>query len=328
MSKTRGIFETFANQSSPGATPPPSPFAVAADTPVAQPPAPAPASSPFSVAPAPAATPPPARPEAKAISPFEIVKEEATVAEQPKAVRLPQPRRSDESPFQISEPKEFGFEAPSAPEARQQTPFETVKQEAAPQQQTPPPSPFSLAPEQPTPAQAPAEQYSPPFGGWPQAEVAPSPVAAAPQAAASAPHPPVIEQPKAAAAPEPTSAPSPTFDSSIESSDSSTIKQLELRAIFGVNREMNKEEILQRAGSLPGIREIALVSDEDAATVNALKNVITNLGFGDGPMKLYSGSSPIEFIREGRTILAIQTEGGFAPGVRETLMIVARELSK
>lgn len=118
------------------------------------------------------------------------------------------------------------------------------------------------------------------------------------------------------------------IDSSNEPSESSAIKQLELRAIFGVNREMNKEEILQRAGSLPGIREVALVNDEDAATVNALKKVITNLGFGDGPMKLYSGSSPIEFIREGRSILAIQTEGGFAPGVRETLMIVARELAK
>lgn len=91
---------------------------------------------------------------------------------------------------------------------------------------------------------------------------------------------------------------------------------------------MNKEEILQRAGSLPGIRQISMVSEEDASTVSALKKVIANLGFGQGAVKLYSGSSPIEFIREGRSILAVQTEGGFAPGVRETLMIVARELAK
>lgn len=141
-------------------------------------------------------------------------------------------------------------------------------------------------------------------------------------------------------APEPLSAPAPKavsdakFDPKFDSysdnepSESSAIKQLELRAIFGVNREMTKEEILQRAGSLPGIREISLVSEEDATTVAALKKVISNLGFGDGPVKLYSGSSPIEFIREGRSILAIQTDGGFAPGVRETLMIVARELGK
>ncbi|MEP2776656.1 MAG: hypothetical protein ABJQ93_11995 [Luteolibacter sp.] len=236
-------------------------------------------------------------------------------------MRLPEPRKPNESPFQISEPKEFGFEAP--PEARQSNPFEAPKQEAAPQQQTP--SPFFAATEATAPAPAPSEQS--PFGGWPQAEVAPSPVASAPAPAPAppTPQPAAFEQPKAAA-PEP--APKPSYDSSSEPSESSTIKQLELRAIFGVTREMTRDEILQRAGSLPGIREIAVVNNEDAATVDALKKVIANLGFGDGPVKLYSGSSPIEFIREGRSILAIQTEGGFAPGVRETLMIVARELSK
>jgi hypothetical protein len=56
--------------------------------------------------------------------------------------------------------------------------------------------------------------------------------------------------------------------------------------------------------------------------------VISNLGFGNSPIKLYAGSIPIEFIREGHVLLAVQTDGGFAPGVRETLMIVARELSR
>jgi hypothetical protein len=36
----------------------------------------------------------------------------------------------------------------------------------------------------------------------------------------------------------------------------------------------------------------------------------------------------LEFIREGSVLLAVQTDGGFAPGVRETLMIVARELDR
>ena len=59
-----------------------------------------------------------------------------------------------------------------------------------------------------------------------------------------------------------------------------------------------------------------------------MKQVISNLGFGNGAIKLYSGAVPIEFIREGETLLAVQTDGGFAPGVRETLMIVARELGR
>jgi hypothetical protein len=91
---------------------------------------------------------------------------------------------------------------------------------------------------------------------------------------------------------------------------------------------MKHDEILQRARSLPGIRQIARVGESDIAAVDALKTVISNLGFGSGSLKLYSGSVPIEFIREGKTLLAVQTDGGFAPGVRETLMLVARELGR
>ena len=36
----------------------------------------------------------------------------------------------------------------------------------------------------------------------------------------------------------------------------------------------------------------------------------------------------MEFIREGSVMLAVRTDGGFAPGVRETLMLVARELGR
>lgn len=91
---------------------------------------------------------------------------------------------------------------------------------------------------------------------------------------------------------------------------------------------MKHDEIVQRARSLPGIRQIAQISEADITAVDALKNVIANLGFGGGALKLYSGSVPIEFIREGKTLLAVQTDGGFAPGVRETLMLVARELGR
>lgn len=111
-------------------------------------------------------------------------------------------------------------------------------------------------------------------------------------------------------------------------SDSFSIRQLELRAIFGVDREMNTEEILQRSRALPGMRNIARVNPQDMATIEALKTLLPNLGFGNGGLKLFSGSVPLEFIREGQVMLAVQTDGGFAPGVRETLMLVARELGR
>jgi hypothetical protein len=111
-------------------------------------------------------------------------------------------------------------------------------------------------------------------------------------------------------------------------SDSSSIRQLELRAIFGVDREMNHDEIIQRARALPGVRHVARVGTQDISAIEALKQVLANLGFGAGGLKLYAGSVPVDFIREGNVLLAVQTDGGFAPGVRETLMIVARELGR
>lgn len=119
---------------------------------------------------------------------------------------------------------------------------------------------------------------------------------------------------------------SPTVDEN--QSDSFNIRQLELRAIFGVDRELSAEEILQRARSLPGMRNVARLGTSEIAAIDAVKNLLPGLGFGSGTLKLYSGSVPLEFIREGPVLLAVQTDGGFAPGVRETLMIVARELGR
>ena len=76
------------------------------------------------------------------------------------------------------------------------------------------------------------------------------------------------------------------------------------------------------------MRNIAKVGPQEMATLEALKTLLPNLGFGNGTLKLYAGAVPLEFIREGPVLLAVQTDGGFAPGVRETLMLVARELGR
>ena len=110
--------------------------------------------------------------------------------------------------------------------------------------------------------------------------------------------------------------------------ESSSIRQLELRAIFGVDRELSADEIMQRAKGLSGIRGLARLGAKEVATIEGLKNLLPSLGLGSGPLKLYSGNVPIEFIREGSVVLAVQNDGSFAPGVRETLMIVARELGR
>jgi hypothetical protein len=238
--------------------------------------------------------------ESRRESPFSVASM-SDDQEDPKTMRLPGLRKQAETPFHIAEPQGFGFEAPSL--VARANPFEPASQS----QQPAPFSPFTVEHHSAAPSPYPVHPGS--YGGWAQIESAMAPPAYPPQYQALAPQ-------HLHSALEPTG------------SDSFYIKQLELRAIFGVDREMSKEEIIQRSRSLPGVRQIAIVSATDIAAVDALKQVINNLGFGNGALKLYSGSVPIEFIREGHILLAVQTDGGFAPGVRETLMLVARELSR
>ncbi|MBK1881558.1 hypothetical protein JIN85_03970 [Luteolibacter pohnpeiensis] len=227
-----------------------------------------------------------------------------------KAQKLPE-RRKPESPFQLADASEgFGFEAPSpAP-----SPFEPAPSPVSSPFSPAPAPDFSSRPAISSPfaaATQPVKPEAPVAPTWPTAN--PSPVSAfqspAPQAV-------------------PVSSPKPETPSFAQESDSTSIRQLELRAIFGVDREMSSEEILQRSRSLPGIRHISRVSQDDMAAVDSIKKMIANLGFGGGGIKLYAGSVPIEFIRENGVMLAVQTDGGFAPGIRETLMIVARELGR
>lgn len=246
--------------------------------------------SPFSVVSEPAGQSPFTALE-KTVSPFSV----ASDAADSKSVKLPEKRKTD-SPFQVAEPSEgFGFEAPAAGAS----PFSTKAAAAI----VPPPistpvepaaSPFSTPPQFTSPA-------SQAFGAATPAAAVPAAFTPAPQAAG---------------------------DSGSFISDSSTIRQLELRAIFGVDRELSADEILQRARALSGIRGLARVGAKELATIEGLKNLLPSLGLGGGPLKLYSGNVPLDFIREGAVVLAVQTDGGFAPGVRETLMIVARELGR
>lgn len=329
MSTNRGIFESFPN---PPGTRQDSPFAV-----VQEPVAEAAAASPFAAV--------------RQDSPFTVVDDaaETRAAEFGKPVKLPERRKVD-SPFQVAEPTEgFGFEASS--KAFAASPFEDVSAAAPVQPASPfsappqaaPASPFAVA-ETPRTVVSPATQAAiAAFAQWPEpapAAPAPTPFSAPPQAPAqvpaafaAAPEPPPVAAPAPAPAvqvqaPAPAPAPAPPQAVDESHSDSFNIRQLELRAIFGVDREMNADEILQRSRALPGMRNIARVSAADMATIEAIKTLLPNLGFGSGTLKLYSGSVPLEFIREGSVMLAVQTDGGYAPGVRETLMIVARELNR
>jgi hypothetical protein len=204
------------------------------------------------------------------------------------------------------------------PSAEARSPFAAEVVPASPfEAAAAPSSPFGATPP-PVPAAAPAAS---PFGFAQETAPAPAP--------AAAPAPTPVAAPAQAPAPAPAAPPAaPAAESDSFESDSRSIRQLELRAIFGVDRELGAEEMLQRARGLSGIRHVARVPAGENATIDGLKRVIGSLGFPAGQVKLVCGNVPIEFIREGNVMLAVQTDGSFAPGVRETLMIVARELGR
>lgn len=293
MNSSRGIFEP--QEGFAPAPPSKSPFSVADD---------GPATSPFAIV---------SEPE----SPFASMKDDlpARAAVDPgRPAKLPERRPA------AGEAPPVDARSPFASEPLAQSPFDAPAASVSPFGATPPPvpasapasSPFAFA-QEPAPAAAPAPVAAPV-----EAVAAPAPAPAQAPAPVAAPAAAVVHQAPAAAA----------VQSDSYESDSSTIRQLELRAIFGVDRELGAEEMLQRARSLSGIRHVARIPAAEVATVDAFKRVIGSLGFPGGQVKLVAGTTPIEFIREGGVVLAIQNDGSFAPGVRETLMIVARELGR
>jgi len=291
MNSSRGIFEP--QEGFAPAPPAKSPFAVADE---------GPASSPFAVV---------SEPE----SPFASLREDnpPRLAPDPgRPVKLPE-RRPAGGDLPATEVR-----SPFAPESTMAaSPFDAPVGATSPFATTAAPAPVSTAPTSPF-----SFAQDPP----PVPQAAP----AEPVAAVTPPPPPAAPAPAPAPAPVATyaAAPAPVAAEADYESDSRSIRQLELRAIFGVDRELSADEILQRARSLPGIRHVARVPAADSGTIDALKRVISGLGFGAGQVKLYSGSVPIEFIREGTVLLAVQNDGTFAPGVRETLMISAREIGR
>lgn len=233
-------------------------------------------------------------PAARATSPFAVAAEPEApaAATSPSAVAATQ-----DSPFTlVDEARETRVEEPGRPGKRPDR-----RHAESPFQLAEPPDGFGFeAPAQGDPGAPFAAPSASPFASGP---AVPVPSAFAPASRAAAP-----------------------VDES--GCDSFAIRQLALRAIFGVDRELTSGEILQRCRALPGVRNLARVSPQDMAAVEALKQLLPKLGFGGGALKLYSGSVPLEFIREGSVLLAVQADGGFAPGVRETLMLAARELGR
>lgn len=62
--------------------------------------------------------------------------------------------------------------------------------------------------------------------------------------------------------------------------------------------------------------------------MDMLRRSLSGMAGENTPLKLSIGGAPVDFIREGKAVLAVMTDGSFAPGVRETMIIAARELNR
>jgi hypothetical protein len=101
--------------------------------------------------------------------------------------------------------------------------------------------------------------------------------------------------------------------------------QLILRAIFGVGRDLNRDEILKKASELPGIMNVKLLGRAERAALRVLRDGIQDLGVS---LDLISKDASVDLIHGEATTLVVFYEGEFRPGVREILTIVARQFSE
>ena len=68
---------------------------------------------------------------------------------------------------------------------------------------------------------------------------------------------------------------------------------------------------------------------QEAAALSNFRQAMQGMGFGDSnEMKLNSGGGSVDFLTESDTTIAVLLEGSYAPGVQETLIIIAREIGK
>ena len=114
-----------------------------------------------------------------------------------------------------------------------------------------------------------------------------------------------------------------------EETINSETKQLELRAIFGVDHELSHQEIRQRTRGLPGIIHVCKVNTKEADALEVLQGCASKLGLEDEESIVMSCPEGfIDFMRMEGTSLAVLRKDKYAPGVRETLIICAREMDK
>ncbi|MGC6567964.1 MAG: hypothetical protein ACON38_20415 [Akkermansiaceae bacterium] len=92
---------------------------------------------------------------------------------------------------------------------------------------------------------------------------------------------------------------------------------------------MTRDEILEKARSLPGIRRIQLAGPDEAGAMALVRSGVQRMGLGDpNSVVIQTNDGILDLIEEPGASLAVLRDGDYGAGVRETLIIVAREVAR
>lgn len=196
-------------------------------------------------------------------------------------------------------------------------------------------------------AAAPRDRDGPQATAQPFKPVQPAEPFTVPRVGSENPLPPSAFVPPTPGTPSPTA---PSLAQAVSGSASteggeSDLRQLELRAAFGYSGLLDADGVFGLAGELDGVRACAffrgdkLVNQHSpgGGSLASLPEVFRNLsrlahelGLENARnLVLQTDGGLIAFLREGEACLAVQHEGRhFAPGVRERLILILRELAK
>jgi len=106
--------------------------------------------------------------------------------------------------------------------------------------------------------------------------------------------------------------------------------QIALRVIFGFEGELSRQEVLDLAKDLEGIREVKLVGGPEAAAMKVLRDSAEEFEFGgENGLILRSDGYPVEFVGDSKVCLCVILEQPELPkGTLEKLTLIAREAAR
>lgn len=106
--------------------------------------------------------------------------------------------------------------------------------------------------------------------------------------------------------------------------------QLALQVIFGYEGDLTRQEVLDLAKGLEGVKEVKLVGGPEAAAMKILKESAEKFGYGgENGLILRSSGYPVEYVGDSKVCLCVVLEQPVLPkGTREKLTLIAREAAR